>query len=74
MFNSADNNGEGNDMEAEDEMAEGAADDAQNGGWFSFVMQYSKISNTPLEQAFDTPILMVLMALSWQIAENKKEM
>jgi len=55
-------------------MAEGTTDNAENGGWFTFIMQYSKISNTPLEQAFDTPIMIVFMALEWQIAENKKEM
>jgi len=74
MFSSSDNNGEGNDMEPEDEMAEGTAADAQAGGWFDFVMQYSKITYTPLEKAFDTPIMLVFMALEWQIKENRKEM
>lgn len=47
--------------------------DGNDADWFGLAMNYSKISNTPLEQSFDTPIIIVLMAIQWQLAENKKE-
>lgn len=36
-------------------------------------MNYCKISNTPFEKVFDTPIMLIMIALTWQINENKKE-
>lgn len=36
-------------------------------------MTYSTVANTPFEQVFDTPIVMILTALRWKKAENKRE-